>query len=90
MTTNMTILDLPNELLLFVAETLPLSNMRDLRLTCKRFHHILKRINRRRIVLYDVEHLVHLEDVVDSLGDQYTHSLYVQLCLCLIGVLITA
>ena len=73
MTTNITILDLPNKLLLFVAEALPLSNMRDLR-----FHHILKRINRRRIVLYHIEHLVNLENVVDSLSDQYTNSLYVQ------------
>jgi len=74
-----TILELPNELLLFVAESLPLSNVRDLRLTCKRFHHILKRINRRRVVVYDIEHLVHLEDVLDSLGDKYTNALYVSI-----------
>ena len=74
-----TILELPNELLLFVAESLPLSNVRDLRLACKRFHHILKRINRRRVVLYDIEHLPHLEDVLDSLGDKYTNALYVSI-----------
>lgn len=74
-----TILELPNELLLFVAESLPLSNVRHLRLTCKRFHHILKRINRRRVVLYDIEHLLHLEDVLDSLGDKYTNALYVSI-----------
>jgi hypothetical protein len=89
-----TILDLPNELLLFVAESLPLSNVQHLRLACKRFHHILKRINRRRVLLYDIDHLVHLEDALDSLGDKYTNALYVPIYLprrlCLIGVLITA
>jgi hypothetical protein len=60
----MSLLSLPNELLLLVADQLPLTAIPALRRTCKRIFRILKKLNRKRVVMDDVISCADFETMV--------------------------
>jgi F-box-like len=62
----MSLLELPNELLLLIADHLPMTGLSGLRRTCSRIYKVLKRLNRKRIVMDDVMSLADLEIAVLS------------------------
>lgn len=62
----MSLLELTNELLLLIADHLPMTGVSGLRRTCRRIYRVLKRLNRKRIVMDDVMSLADLEDAMLS------------------------
>lgn len=60
----MSLLDLPNELLLLIADHLPMTGVSGLRRSCRRVYKVLKRFNRKRIVMDDVVSFAELEDAI--------------------------
>ncbi|PVF92979.1 hypothetical protein CPB86DRAFT_141737 [Serendipita vermifera] len=60
----MALLSLPNELLLLVADQLPLTAIPAFRRTCKRIFRILKKLNRKRVVMDDVISCADFETMV--------------------------
>lgn len=60
----MGLLTLPNELLLLIADQLPLTGVSGLRRSCRRIYQVLKKLNRRRLVMDDVISVADLETAV--------------------------
>lgn len=62
----MSLLNLPNELILHIADCLPMTGVRGLRMTCRRIYKVLKRLNRKRIILDDVVSLADLDNAIHT------------------------
>jgi uncharacterized membrane-anchored protein len=62
----MGLLTLPNELLLLIADQLPMTGVSGLRRTCRRIYRVLKKLNRRRLVMDDVISVADLESAVSN------------------------
>jgi hypothetical protein len=62
----MSLLNLPNELILHIADYLPMTGVKGLRRTCRRVYKVLKRLNRKRIVLDDMVSLADLENAIQT------------------------
>lgn len=60
----MSLLTLPNELVLLIADFLPITSVSGLRKTCKRIYRVLKKLNRKRIVIDDIVSIADLEALV--------------------------